>query len=212
MKETLVRSHLDQPSSCGMPNLRSPTSPKHSWDLTERRHATRTIRTFMPACVETDSGTIIALLKDFSGYGAGFESDQSVSVGQRVRYRWADETFREAKVIWVDGNRFGVENAEPSEAIALNPKNYRSVRVDLNAPAAVFVGENRYDGEVVNFAQKGLCVRTNGKIERGSLATIKVGRRYFENVTVRWVEGDRVGFALPSSLPIQEMSKFASGN
>ncbi|MXO50982.1 hypothetical protein GRI42_06660 [Erythrobacter gaetbuli] len=212
MQQSLVRSHLDRSSSYGMPNLSLRPDPQHSWGLTERRHATRKIRTFMPACVETDSGTIIALLKDFSGHGAGFESDQSFSVGQRVRYRWGDEAFREAKVIWIDGNRFGVENTEPSDAVALNPKNYRSVRVDLNVPAVVFVGEKRYEGEVINFAQKGLCVRINGRIERGSLATVKVGRRYFENVTARWVEGDRVGFALSSSLPIQEMSKLASGD
>lgn len=181
------------------------------YHFTERRQMARSMRVFRPACLESEGETSVALMRDISRSGAGFEGTKRFLIGQEVRYRWGDNEYRSAKVIWVDGLRFGIANDELCHEADIIPANYRSVRIPISAPASIFVEGRRVDGELVNFAQKGVCALASSSITQGALATIKIGRRYIENITTKWIEGDRVGFALSKPLPVSEMAAITQG-
>ena len=177
----------------------------------ERRQMERSMRVLRPACLEIDGAASVALMRDISRSGAGFEGAGRFVVGQEIRYRWGDNGYRSAKVIWVDGSRFGVANDQLCDEADLVPAKYRSVRVPISAPASLFVNGDRVEGEVINFAQRGVCILACSPVGQGALATIKIGRRFLENVTSKWIDGDRVGFALAEPLPVREMAAIAQG-
>lgn len=176
------------------------------YQFAERRQMERSMRVFRPACLESEGKTSVALMRDVSRSGAGFEGTGRFVVGQEVRYRWGDNDYRSAKVIWVDGSRFGIANDQLGDENDLIPNNYRSVRIPISAPASIFVGGRRVEAELVNFAQKGACALAAHSVAQGALATIKIGRHFIENVTTKWVEGDRIGFSLSKPLPLSEMA------
>lgn len=177
----------------------------------ERRSKVRAVRTFKPVCIEAEGQTLVALMRDISTTGAGFETETGLKVGQELRYRWGDEPFRKAEVIWVDGGRFGVANHEVLAPKDLFSKRYRSVRVPITAPTSIFVDGNRIEAEAVNFSQKGVCALVSDQIRNGALATLKIGKRYFEGATAKWGENDRIGFAFSKGMPIGEMSRLLVG-
>ena len=178
----------------------------------ERRSAVRHARkTFKHACIRIGDRECPAFLRDLSHHGAGLEVAQSVTIGQTIDYRWDDEAFRSGKVIWMQSNRIGLENIALENALSPRGKAYRSVRIKAEAPVSIFSNGSKFEGELQNFAQRGLCIVSSAPIMRGALATIQIGKRQFEQVTAKWCKGNKLGFALPSPLSLTEMSNLVEG-
>lgn len=177
----------------------------------ERRSLSRTVRTFKPMYIEAENETTVALMRDLSTEGVGFEADAQFQVGQELLYRWGDEALRSGKVIWAKDGRFGVANDEALTAETLFPERYRSVRIPLAERTTIFSDGRRIEAQAINFSQKGFCVSVGEHIRKGALVTLQIGSRFFENTTAKWAGNDRVGFAFPHALPISEMSRLASG-
>ena len=178
----------------------------------ERRHFDRHRKTYKHACIRTDGRELPVLMRDLSECGAGIETVRRLAVGQILDYRWDDEDFRTGKVIWVNENRVGIENAAVSNSLRKQQMPYRSVRVHASAPVSVFAGGRRIEGELWNVAKRGLCILTAAKIQQGALTTIRVGKRQIENVTAKWCGADKIGFAFPNALSIAEMVSLVEGN
>lgn len=180
----------------------------------ERREAVRAIRTFKPMCVESEGRISVGLLRDLSLSGAGFDTCDMLSPfreGQELRYRCGDDEYRSATVKWVQNGRVGVLHHEPLSQIELSPESYRSVRVPFSAPTTIFVDGERLEGEIINFAQGGLCSLVSRRIRQGALATVMIGKRCFEGVATKWIKGERVGFSLQKAMPIPEMALLTEG-
>lgn len=178
--------------------------------LQERREHTRAIRTLKPACLMFNDRSSVAMLRDLSETGAGFEAVDGFLVGQHLSYRWGDHGYRSGTVIWQEGNRFGVANCSERNILE-SAAAYRSVRIPLAAPFSAYLEGHRIDGELLNFSQKGLCALVAKNFSRGALATVRIGNRFLANATVKWVDGDRVGFALPQGLSVREMNDVMRG-
>lgn len=177
----------------------------------ERRAFSRAIRTFKPSCIEIDGSPGVALLRDLSPSGAGFESDQNVLVGQTLRYRWGDHDFRDGRVIWTNGSFFGVANDEVAQEPITGCGIERSVRIPLCAPATIFLDGSRIEAEVLNFSQRGLCALAAHPVRDGALVTVKVGRRYFESATSKWSRSSRMGVSFVKPMALPEMSALMAG-
>lgn len=176
-----------------------------------RRNTGRFRKTFMPACLSIEDRQSVGLLRDLSVDGAGIQTEASLRIGQHIGYRWGDEEFRTGKVIWIDGLRVGLLNLDRPNVIEMDPARYRSVRIATHAPVTVHCEGHRIEGELLNIAQRGFCVLAAGKVRQGALATVQIGKRHFEQVTSKWLESDRIGFSLPTSLPIDCMAKVVEG-
>ena len=180
-------------------------------EIIERRVGNRSMRCLLPACIEFGGETTMAVMRDLSNHGAGFEARIELKVGQPLQYSWGTEEPRSGRVIWCHDGRFGIENdivVEPS-----NPPthNYRSVRAPMSAPAEIITEGGRAYGEVVNLAQRGLCMLTSKNIAKGTVATIKLGHRRLEFVTAKWSDGDRIGISFPKPIAVFEMAKIMQG-
>ena len=173
----------------------------------DRRVSSRPSIRYQPACIEIDGNTSVALMRDLTENGAGFESDMNLITGQPIRYRWGNKDFHYGRVVWVENGRFGVENrSDIPKPTHDDCYRYRSVRVPTAIGGVAYVGGKRKDCEVLNIAQRGVCISISGIVERGSLATIKIGKHCLEAATAKWVEGERLGFALSRPLRLGEIS------
>ncbi|MDG6077734.1 hypothetical protein E3U23_00780 [Erythrobacter litoralis] len=177
----------------------------------ERRQLDRLHRIYKPACLLVDGREKPALLRDISSFGAGLETNQRFGIGEAIQYRWADEQFRMGKVIWSHCNRIGIENVDELNSISSSTKTYRSVRFKGEAPVSVFADGRRYEGELVNLAQRGVCVVSTASLRRGVLATVQIGKHSLESLTARWSSGNKTGFSLPRSLKIENMAAILEG-
>jgi hypothetical protein len=177
----------------------------------DRRSQPRSIRTLKPVFVETEDTALVALMQDISTTGAGLAVTAPLRIGQDVRYRWGTRPFQTGRVIWVQNGRVGIANDCELLPDDLIEPNYRSVRVPLSAPATVFVGGKRLDAEILNVAQSGVSALTSQAVPSGALATIKIGRRYFEGATAKWTDKEQTGFRLARALPVSEMSNLLVG-
>lgn len=176
----------------------------------DRRQKARSVRTYMPACLQIDGQQAVALLRDLSEHGAGFEADLTLRAGQKISYRWGDELPRTGTVIWSDGSFFGIENDEAANQVRRSDR-YRAVRIPICAPATIFSENSRFDGEVLNIAQRGLCLLTSTGLREGALATIQIGRRVFENATAKWIDSERVGFGFSKPLSVAHTAAIMEG-
>ena len=183
-----------------------------AYDLNyDRRSQPRSLRTYKPVFVETEGKALVALMHDISTTGAGLSANEPFRIGQELRYRWGTKPFQAGKVIWGQNHRVGIANDSEILPDDLLEPNYRSVRIPLCAPATVFVGGKRLDAEVLNVAQSGVSTLTSEPIPEGALATIKIGRRYFEAATAKWTDDERTGFRLGKALPVSELSSLLVG-
>ena len=173
----------------------------------ERRASSRPSARFQTACIEIDGISSIALMRDLSQDGAGFESDVPLTCGQPISYRWGNEDFFHGKVIWAANGRFGVQNDPDSPVYTPTPGYaYRSVRIPVSLPASVYVDAVRHEAELVNLAHRGLCLLIDQPVVQGSLATIRVGCNLLEAATIKWSDGYEKGIALAQPLSLREMS------
>lgn len=174
---------------------------------TDRRASSRPSTRFQPACIKIDGVAAIALMRDLTFDGAGFESDLDLSEGQPISYRWGSHDFRSGTVMWCSNGRFGVRNTgnAPSN-FSDSDFPYRSVRVPTSLPVTVYANSSRHEGEILNVAHRGLCVLLAQKIARGSLASLKIGRHVLEGATFKWSEGAANGIALAQPLKLRDMS------
>ncbi|MEE8230286.1 MAG: hypothetical protein V3R15_02240 [Qipengyuania citrea] len=176
----------------------------------DRRRTGRSIRTFRAACIEIDGKAYTATMKDFSEFGSGFEGKIPVTRGDIVRYRWGSSPLLDATVAWVDGSRFGLENATPFDMARGKSFPYRSVRIPLAREAAVFVGGRCVEGSAINIAQKGFCLSLTERVPQGCLSTLEIGGNVFENTTLRWTDGAHAGFALDRPMSIPDVAAFTN--
>jgi len=166
-------------------------------------------KTYKHACIRIGERECPAFLRDLSDHGAGLEIAQPVKIGQTIDYRWDDEAFRSGRVIWAQSNRIGIENIESANTLLPKKVAYRSVRINAQVPVSIFCNGGAFEGQLQNFAQRGLCILSTAPIMRGALATIKIGKRQFEQVTAKWCKENKLGFALPKPLTLAEMSNLA---
>ncbi|MBX7532454.1 PilZ domain-containing protein [Qipengyuania sp. 1XM1-15A] len=180
--------------------------------IDERRTNFRHLRVFKPAFIESDGKRYVAMLRDLSPGGAGFElEDASLVEGQPVTYRWGDSDAIVGRVVWADAGRVGITNETIDKDFQLRLEKYRSVRMEMSAPAHIYSDGAKIAGETLNFGQRGLCALVSGQIRQGALATIEIGRRCFQNATAKWVDGERVGFALSETMNVSEMNLLQKG-
>ena len=177
----------------------------------ERRAISRGQSTMLTACLDLEGRTTVAIMRDFSDHGAGFECDKDVAVGQTIRYRWGDQKARTGEVIWQRDGRFGVVNTHAIDSTDYRNRIPRSVRVPLTAPADIYTAYGRIEAEVLNIAHRGLCFLASKPISKGTLATIKLGRRRLEFVTAKWSEGERFGVSFPKPITVYEMAAMLEG-
>lgn len=162
---------------------------------------------FQPAYLEFEDKSYIALLCDISVSGAVFESDIEVIPDQPIRYKAGNSEFQGGKVSWIKNGRFGIQH----DVVSLNDNRaghfkYRSVRIPAALPATVYVNSSRHEAEIVNFSQRGLCVRLHQTVAPGSIGSVEVGQHLFEGAVFKWSQNERNGVALAGSLRISEMA------
>ncbi len=180
-------------------------------DWLERRETERSKKTFIPACLNRDDAVAVAMMRDLSESGAGFESDLPVSIDDLIDYKWGNEEFRSGRVIWADGSRFGVRNISARNPLDYSGSRYRSVRVPSKGAVRIYCDGSRIEGELVNVSQRGFCVSVPPAIRRGSLATIEVNDHCFEGVTAKWVSKDKAGLTLPAPLSLTKLNAVLQG-
>ncbi|WP_237487505.1 hypothetical protein [Parapontixanthobacter aurantiacus] len=167
---------------------------------------------FQPACIEIEDESHAVLIRDCSEMGAGFEGDLDLMLGQPLRYRWGNEDFYNAKVTWIKGHRFGVEDLRGKYEFAeRKPFNYRSVRIPTSRPVDIFIRGIRESAELINVSQRGFCVLLQERPEPGTLATLKSGRNAIEAATLKWSNRNQFGFTTPNPLRIDQMSALLAG-
>lgn len=178
-----------------------------------RRENDRHLRVYKPALIECDGLGVVGILRDVSSKGAGFEVEgEHFKVGQAIDYRWGDRPDISGRIVWADAGRIGVLNDEIDADYEAALKRYRSVRLPFSAPANIYVDGMRLAAETLNFAQRGVCALVAGEIRQGALATIEIGRRCFQSATAKWIDGERVGFALRDTMGPGQMNALQAGN
>lgn len=172
----------------------------------ERRYETRAVQTYQPAYVEAVGRRRMGILRDLSPLGAGLQIDGDYREGQPVAYRHGNEPLRHGTVMWVRDDRIGIAHAQPLERLEQESQGYRSVRVPLSAPAQILARGRRCYAELLNIAQKGMCILTDGEFEKGTPATLLVGRHALEATAIAWRRGDHCGIRFSKPLSPQELN------
>lgn len=174
----------------------------------DRRKDCRPSVRFQPACLEFDHKSYIALLRDVSRSGAGFESDLPVRPGDILRYRWGNSDFINGRISWAQNGRFGVENLSTPAFYPVQSKYaYRSVRIPVFAETTVYIDQKPQLAVLHNVAQRGVCVELPQSLRIGALLSIRLGTKICEAACVKWSAGNRTGVALRQSLRIGEITQ-----
>lgn len=173
--------------------------------MDDRRAQARAVQTYKPACLEADGKRVLAILRDLSPAGAGFEGPVSFAVGQRITYAYGSALPRTGTVIWAQEGRVGIAHDDPLEQ-PVPANRYRSVRVPFCAPAALFVNGRKCFAELVNIAQNGLCLLTDRPLQPGALATLEVDRHSFEASSIVWQRGDLAGIRFAKPVPLAQIN------
>ncbi|MEW4447593.1 PilZ domain-containing protein [Qipengyuania sp. JC766] len=199
-----VTPHLSAPTSAPHSRdeeTRTPLgdAPTHAEIVECRRAADRHLTFLRPCCITLAHGAYLALVRNLSPVGAQIETDQDLRVGETLEYFWDGIEPIEARVVWQDGRRVGVENlAEADPKIFARPD--RSARIPCERNAQIWVEGNRFQAVVLNISLRGLMAYGLPEFAPGTLATICLGRRSFEQTRLRWVAHGSAGFQFAEPL------------
>lgn len=175
----------------------------------DRRDKERARTVFQSACIEDETGPHVAVLRDLSPSGAGFEADIRVSVGQLVHVRWGSLAPIPATVRWSVNGRFGV-GGNLTGAFAGHDHAYRSVRIPLGLFARIYVNGRPIEGELINMSQGGAAFSTQESVAPGQLATIQCGNWTSEGACIKWVAEGMAGIRLAKPITLQQFSKIVA--
>ncbi len=166
---------------------------------TDRREEARHVATYRPCCVVHHERMSMGVVRNMSPSGACVESDLEMEVGDMVTYFWEEKTDIAAKVIWKDGNRFGLSHVKEITESKLNFPP-RSVRVPCNAEANVWVNGECFRATIENLSLGGMRITGLPPLDRGLMMTICFCGLEIEAASARWSRQKTVGVRFSQSL------------
>ena len=175
-------------------------------DFIECRKERRAAAVFLPARIDTNGVSYLAMMRDHSPDGAGLQCPANFAPGELVSVGIGDEELRQARVVWQSGERVGVQ-FDPHPRIAPRPhsRGYRSVRIPVNLAGEIYVDGVRHCSRIVNLSPRGIAVETDLLLATGTPFSMIVAGEEFTNVTVRWCCNGLIGAQLAPSVPLRRL-------
>lgn len=171
----------------------------------ERRQESRHISTYRPCCLIHHETMSMGLVRNLSSNGACIESELEMEAGDLVRYFWQEKSDIAAKVIWKDGNLYGLSHVDEVVRRELDFP-LRSVRVPCRADAIVWIGGNRVGATIENISMGGLRLRGLPPLDPGVMMTICFCGLEIEAASARWSREQNVGVRFASRLSRQQIA------
>lgn len=171
----------------------------------ERRQETRHVATYRPCCLIHHDQMSMGLLRNLSGGGACVEIDLAMEPGDTVKYFWEEKSAIVAKVIWKDGNRYGLSHVNEVVRRQLDFP-LRSVRVPCDAEAFVWIGGNRTRATVENISMGGMRLNGLPPLNLGEMMTICFCGLEIEAASTRWSRDRNVGVRFSKRLSRQQIA------
>jgi len=170
----------------------------------ERRSRRRMQTAFRPACIVTKGRIALGLLRNISQDGAMIEIDEKLNVGDRVAYFWDEQRLIDARVVRVDGNRYGLANDDEQRADEVD-RRFRSVRVPCTVEADIWVGGEHHRARIANLSLGGM--QAYGITARkGAPLTIRFAGIELCNACVVWSKGGRTGIRFEQRLSRSQLA------
>jgi len=158
--------------------------PQFAASRLERRSLPRFRTAFRPACIVIENRVVLGIFRNMSSEGVLIEVDEPLAEGQRVAYFWNEQQLVHARVIWTEGNRYGLEN-KTEQRVFDTEHRYRSVRVPCAVEATVWVRGECHMVQVENLSLGGMRVR-GIKAWRSAPLTIRIAEIELCNACVAW--------------------------
>jgi len=188
-------------------NVRLESDPPALPPMVERRSSSRHRATLRPCCIIVDGAASIGLMRNFSSNGAQLEARIDAVVGDEISYYWPVRSCMRARIVWKDGNVFGLEHVAQGSAAKRARFPSRDLRVPCDVMARCWVAGKPHTVTVENISEGGLCLRDLPKLRHRSQISIEFCGVELSLATVRWQDKGCSGICLAKPFTHKELAR-----
>ena len=199
--------------------MRGLSSDLEAWRLEERRKEKRFTLILRVGVLEQMDKVSLCLVKNISSTGVQIKFYTHPIVGNEATIRVADEPSVKGHVVWIKGDVAGLSFDEELDAARvlrvrqkLGPNRRRSVpRVSVNASATLRTGGRTRHATICDISSLGARIRTSSNLAEGDRAVISFAELPPISAFVRWCDGNEVGLAFETPIPMQVIARWIEG-
>lgn len=201
-----------------MADLTAPRRSPASAIVADHRREQRQLTVLMVGKVRDAHGEYACVVNDISRGGLRARFPRAPRVGERLTFDLRDVPTLSATVRWVEGCQAGVAFDHPLDldAVALRQQTSltpRAPRFRCDRPAKLIVAGRELPTDVVDLSLGGAKLGVpGGRMDAtGQAATLVLPVLNEPRAgTVRWDDGDRLGFQFAAPLTINDLSRVTS--
>ena len=179
----------------------------------ERRTSPRYRTIFRVAQVTREHDVGLWRIRNISDEGMMLLTAVPVRVGERLSIRLSDQITLEAKAIWWDGERCGVEFDDPIDCAAVletlaeeqKGQGHRPLRLPVNTRALAYCDRGLHTIHLHDLSQHGAGFTHDGCFHPGMATKLhfETGEEY--RGVVRWNQDGRAGIFLVEPIPCEKL-------
>jgi PilZ domain-containing protein len=185
----------------------------------ERRKGERFTLILRVGVLEQMDKVSLCLVKNISSTGVQIKFYTQPMVGNDATIRVADEPAVKGQVVWIKGDTAGLSFDEELDSARLlrvrqklDTNRRRSVpRVSVNASATLRTGGRTRHATICDISSLGARIRTSSILKTGDRAVISFAELPPITAFVRWCDGDEVGLAFETPIPMQIIAQWIEG-
>jgi hypothetical protein len=215
----LHQQKLRQLSSQRGEPMRSSTEEHDPWRLVERRKEARYTLILRAGVLEQEGRTSFCLVKNISITGVQLKTYSKPALDVAASVRVADEQPIAGHVAWINGDNAGISLDDELDAATLlrvqqklRPNKRRALpRVNVKGAAILRTGGRIMRATVRDISSLGARVRLETQLAAGNRTIVEFSDLPSISAYVRWSDGDEVGLAFETPIPMQIIAHWIEG-
>jgi hypothetical protein len=192
---------------------------RDAWRLEERRKESRYTLILRAGVLEQEGKTSFCLIKNISTTGVQLKAYSQVFLDRGALLRVGDEQPVTGSVAWTDGDIVGISLHEELDTATLlrvqqklrSNKRRAFRRMSVESSALLRTGGQVHRATVQDISSLGARVRGYARLRIGDRTIIELADLPSINAYVRWADGEDVGLAFETPVPIQIIANWIDG-
>ena len=199
--------------------MRSSTDEQDPWRLVERRKEARYTLILRAGVLDQAGKTSFCLVKNISTTGVQLKTYSKPLLEVTASVRVADEPPIAGHIAWINGDNAGMSLDDELDAATLlrvqqklRPNKRRALpRVNVDGAAILRTGGHIIRATVRDISSLGARVRLEAQLSPGTRTIVEFSELPSIRAYVRWSDGDEVGLAFETPIPMQIIAHWLEG-
>ncbi|MEZ5744166.1 MAG: PilZ domain-containing protein [Sphingomonadaceae bacterium] len=179
----------------------------------DRRSAERFSLLMKTAKLVCQSGEFACICRDISSSGIKLKLFHPLPPEQHFLLELANGERYAMQIVWEENNQAGFRFAEAIDVaeFAQEPTDFprRSIRLRIDAPATLTIGDRRQNARLVNISQHGACIETGARLPERQRLTLAVDFLPVRESHIRWRNGFMHGLVFQQGFTLAELAGHA---